>query len=115
MQQRLIELEHKSRATAEDLVNLSELKQREIALQEECAYKERLRTQFEEEARRARALAESVVIEKENEMQIASEEKYQSQFNVMQAELANQFALFQSEREKMKQDWCNFTNSKDKE
>ena len=33
----------------------------------------------------------------------------------MQAELANQFAVFQSEREKMKQDWCNFTNSKDKE
>ena len=33
----------------------------------------------------------------------------------MQAELANQFAWFQSEREKMKQDWCNFTNSKDKE
>ena len=29
MQQRLIELEHQSRATAEDLVNLSELKQRE--------------------------------------------------------------------------------------
>ena len=48
-------------------------------------------------------------------MQIAFDEKYQSQFNVMQAELTNQFALFQSEREKMKQDWCNFTNSKDKE
>ena len=44
MQQRLIELEHQSRATTEDLVNLSELKQREIALQEECAYKDRLRT-----------------------------------------------------------------------
>ena len=29
MQQRLVELEHQSRATAEDLVNLSELKQRE--------------------------------------------------------------------------------------
>ena len=48
-------------------------------------------------------------------MQIAFDEKYPSQFNVMQAELANQFAVFQSEREKMKQDWCNFTNSKDKE
>ena len=115
MQQRLIELEHQSRATAEDLVNLSELKQREIALQEGCAYKERLRTQFKEEERRVRALAESVVFEKENKMQIAFDEKYQSQFNVMQAELANQFALFQSERAKMKQDWCNFTNSKDKE
>ena len=71
MQQRLIVLEHQSRATAEDLVNLSELKQREKALQEECAYKERLRTQFKEEERRVRALAESVVIEKENNMQIA--------------------------------------------
>ena len=48
-------------------------------------------------------------------MQIAFDEKYQSQFNVMQAELSNQFALFQSEREKMKKNWCNFTNSKDKE
>ena len=52
---------------------------------------------------------------KENLIQIAFDEKYQSQFDVMQAELANQFALFQSGREKMKQDWCNFTNSKDKE
>ena len=115
MQQRLIELEHQSRATTEELVNLSGLKQRGIALQEECAYKERLRIQFKEEERRVRALAESVVIEKENKMQIAFDEKYQSQFNVMQAELSNQFALFQNEREKMKQDWCNFTNSKDKE
>ena len=115
MQQRLIELEHQSRATAEDLVNLSELKQREKALQEECAYKERLRTQFEEEKKRVRALAESVVVEKENKMQIAFDEKYQSQFNVTQAELANQFALFQNKCEKMKQDWRNFTNSKDKE
>ena len=114
MQQRLIELDHQSRATAEDLVNLSELKQREMALQEECAYKECLRTQFKEEERRVRALAESVVIGKENKMQIAFDEKYQSQFNVMQAELANQFALFQSECEKVNQDWCDFTNSKDK-
>ena len=110
MQQRLIELEHQSRATAEDLVNLSELKQREIALQEECAYKDRLRTQFKEEERRVRALAE-----KENKMQIAFDEKYQSQFNVMQAELANQFTMLQAERNKMKQDWYDPTNSKDKE
>ena len=48
-------------------------------------------------------------------MQIAFDEKYQSQFKVMQAELANQFALLQSERDKMKQGWYNFTNSKDKE
>ena len=65
MQQRLIELEHQSRATAEDLVNLSELKQREKALQEECAYKERLQALFEEEQKRVRAFAESVVVEKE--------------------------------------------------
>ena len=96
-------------------MNLSELKQREIALQEECAYKGRPRTQCKEEERRVRALAESVVIEKENKMQIAFDEKYQSQFNVMQAELANQFAVFQTEREKMKQDWHDFTNSKGKE
>ena len=61
MQQRLIELEHQSRVTAEDLVNLSELKQREKALQEECAYKEHLQTLFEEEQRRIRTLAESVI------------------------------------------------------
>ena len=48
MQQRLVELEHQSRATAEDLVNLSELKQRELTLREECAYKDRLQTQFKE-------------------------------------------------------------------
>ena len=65
MQQRVIELEHQSRVTAEDLVNLSELKQREKALQEECAYKERLQTLFEEEQRRIRALAESVITERE--------------------------------------------------
>ena len=100
MQQRLLELEHQSRATAEDLVNLSELKQREIALQEECAYKDRLRIQFKEEERRVRALAESVVIEKENKMQIAFDEKCQSQFNVMQAELGNKFAMLQAERDK---------------
>ena len=33
----------------------------------------------------------------------------------MQAELANQFAVFQIGIEKMKQDWYDFTNSKDKE
>ena len=36
MQQRLVELEHQSRATTEDLVNLSELKQRELTLRDEC-------------------------------------------------------------------------------
>ena len=48
-------------------------------------------------------------------MQIDFDEKYQSQFNVMQAELANQFAMLQFEREKMKQDWNNITSFKDKE
>ena len=65
MQQRVIELEHQSRVTAEDLVNLSELKQREKALQEERAYKEHLQTLFEEEQRRTRTLAESVITERE--------------------------------------------------
>ena len=41
MQQRLIELEHQSRMTTEDLVGLSELKLREKALKEESAYKAR--------------------------------------------------------------------------
>ena len=115
MRQRLIELEHQSRATTEDLVNLSELKQRELTLREECAYKDRLQTQFKEEEGRVRVLAESLVRERANKMQIAFDEKYQSQFTVMQAELANQFAMLQSERDKMKQEWYNFTNSKDKE
>ena len=57
MQQILIELEQQSPATTEDLVNLSELKQRELTLKEECAYKDRLRTQFEEDQRRIRIQA----------------------------------------------------------
>ena len=65
MQQRLIELEHQSRVTTEDLVNLSELKQREKALQEGCVYKERLQTLFDEEQRRVRALAECNYRERE--------------------------------------------------
>ena len=73
MQQRLIELEHQSRATAEDLVNLSEPKQREKAFKEECAYRERLRTQFEEEKKPVRALAESVVVEKDNANRVRRE------------------------------------------
>ena len=73
------------------------------------------RPSLRKDERRVRALAESTVIEKENEMRIAFDEKYQSQFNVMQAELANQFAMLQSEKEKMKQDWFNLTNFKDKE
>ena len=76
MQQRLIELEHQSRATTEDLVNRSELKQRELTLREECAYKDRLQTQFKEEERRVRALADSMVAETENKMQIDFGEKY---------------------------------------
>ena len=48
-----------------------------------------------------------MVTERENKMQIDFDEKYQSHFNVMQGELANQFAMLQSEREKMKQDWNN--------
>ena len=115
MHQRLVELEHQSRATAEDLVDLYELKQREIAPQEECAYKDRPRTQFKEEERRVRALAESMIIEKENKMQIAFDEKYRSQFNIMQAELANQFTMLQTERDKLKRDSHDLTNSKDKE
>ena len=99
MQQRLVELEHQSRATTEDLVNLSELKQRERTLRDERAYKERLQAQLKEEERRVRALVESMITERENKMQIAFDEKYQSQFNVMQAEMANQFAMLQSERD----------------
>jgi len=107
MQQRLIELEHQSRVTTEDLVNLSELKQREKALQEECAYKERLQTLFEEEQRRNFALAESVITEGGNNMQIAFDEKYQSQFNIMQAEMANQLAALQNDREQIIRDRGN--------
>ena len=60
----VIELEHQSRVATEDLVNLSELKQRELTLKEECAYKDRLQTQFDEEQRRIRTLAESMVTAK---------------------------------------------------
>ena len=76
MQQRLIELEHQSRATTEDLV--TELKQRELTLKEECAYKDRLQIQFEEEQRRVHTLAEPMVTAKENKMHIDFDEKYQS-------------------------------------
>ena len=98
MQQRLIELEHQPRATTEDLVDLSELKQRELTLKEECAYKGRLQIQFRAEERRVRTLAEPMVTERENKMQVDFDEKYQSQFNVTQAELANQFLSLQSEK-----------------
>ena len=67
------------------VVNLSELKQRELTLKEECAYKDRLQTQFDEEQRRVRTLAEYIVAAKENKMQIGFDEKYQSKFNVTQA------------------------------
>ena len=78
MQQRLVELEHQSCATTEDLVNFSELKQRELTLREECAYKDRLQAQFKEEEKRVLTLAGSMVTERENNMQIAFDEKYQS-------------------------------------
>ena len=48
-------------------------------------------------------------------MQIDFDEKYQSKFNVMQAELDNQFALLQSEREKMRLNWNNIISARDKE
>ena len=100
MQQRLVELEHQSRAAAEDLLSLSELRQRELTLKEECAYKNSLQTQLEEEQRRIRAQAESLIIQKENKMQVDFDEKYQSKCNVMQAEIEKQFALRQAERER---------------
>ena len=40
-----------------------------------------------------------MIIERENKIQIALDEKYQSQFSVMQAELANQFIMLQTEKE----------------
>ena len=55
------------------------------------------------------------MIEKGNNMQIAFDEIYPSQFNVMRADMANQFAVFQTERERMTRDWYDFTNSKNKE
>ena len=48
-------------------------------------------------------------------MQIDFGEKYQSKFNVTQAELDNQFALLQSEREKMRLDLDNIMSAEDKE
>ena len=56
-----------------------------------------------------------MVAERGNKMQINLDEKYQSHFHVMQAELANQIAMLNSERERMKQDWNNITSTKDKE
>ena len=46
-------------------MNLSELKQRDLTLKEECAYKDRLQTQFDDEQRRIRTLAGSMVTAKE--------------------------------------------------
>ena len=48
-------------------------------------------------------------------MQIAFDEKYQSQFNIMQAEMANQLAALQNDREQMLRDRGNYTSAKDKE
>ena len=48
-------------------------------------------------------------------MQIAFEEKYQSQFNIMQAEMANQLAAIQNDREQIQRDRGNLASTKDKE
>ena len=48
-------------------------------------------------------------------MQIAFDEKYQSQFNIMQAEMANQLAAIQNDREHMQRDRVNLASTKDKE
>ena len=97
------------------LTSLSELKQRELTLKEECAYKDSLKTLFEEEQRRIHAQAESIITQKENKMQLDFDEKYQSKFDVMQAELKNQFALLQAERDRMKSEWDSCMNDKDLE
>ena len=75
------------------------------------------RAVFKFSSKKKSFLAEFTVTdrERENKTQIDFDEKHQSQFNVVQAELANQFALLQSEREKMKQDSNNITSSKGKE
>ena len=52
MQQRIVELEHQSRSNAENLMGLSELKQRELTLKEECAYKDSMQTLLEDEIKR---------------------------------------------------------------
>ena len=115
MQQRLVELEHQSRSAAENLVNLSELKQRELILKEECAYKDSLKTLLEEERKRINAQAEAMIIQKENIMKLDFDEKYQSKFDVMQAELQNQFARLHAEKNIMKSKWDNCINDKDRE
>ena len=112
MQQRLVELEHQSRSAAENLMNLSELKQRELTLKEECAYKDSLKTLLEEEKRRINAQAEAMILQKENKMQLDFDEKYQSKFDVMKAELQNEFARLHSERNTMKSEWDNCMKDK---
>ena len=92
-------------------MSLSELKQRELTLKEECAYKDYLKTQLEEEQRRIHAQAECIITQKENKMQSDFDEKYQSKFDVMQAELNNQFVLLQAE----KSEWDNCMYTKDQE
>ena len=82
-------------------MGLSELKQRELTLEQECAYKERLQTLLEEEKRRINAQAEAMIIQTENKMQLEFDEKYQSKFDVMQTELHNQFGRLQTERNNM--------------
>ena len=53
LQQRLWDLEQQSRTSANDLIALTELQQRELVLTEECAYRDSLQSKFESEQRRA--------------------------------------------------------------
>ena len=115
MQQRLVELEHQCRTSAEDMVSLTELKQRELTLKEECGVKNSLESRFQEEQRRIRALAESQMIAKENKMQLDFEEKYQTKFRVVQAELDNQFVRIQAEGERMRSELDSRVSAKDRE
>ena len=48
-------------------------------------------------------------------MQLDFDEKYHSKFDVTQAELNNQFALLQAERDRMKSEWDNCMNAKDQD
>ena len=56
-----------------------------------------------------------MIIQKENKMQSGFDEKCQSKFDVMQAELQNQFARLHAERNTMKSEWDNCINDKNKE
>ena len=56
-----------------------------------------------------------MIIQKENKIQRDFEEHYQAKFDVMQAELHNQFAMLQTERDNMRTEWDNCMNDKNKE